>query len=387
MKNETLHIVAFDVPYPPNYGGAIDVFFRLKALNDRGYKIILHCFEYKRPQQQELLKYCEKVYYYPRNLRFAHHLSLLPFSVISRKNKALLENLQKDTHPILFEGLISSYYINHPSLENRIKLFREANIEHHYYYHLALATKKLSNKLFYFIEAFKLKLFEKKLKHADIIYAISTTDEAYFKANYPNLKSLYIPCFHPNNEVTAKVGQSDYILYHGNLSVPENTKVATYLIENVFSKITERVVIAGLNPPENLQKLASKYQNIELKANVSQEEMADLLENTHIHILITFQATGMKIKLLHSLCSGRHIIVNDAMIQGSSLEDLCHIVDTEEDIINTIDKLVKTPFDETEIQKRQEKLFPAYSNQSLVNQMIVSMQSLESSISKTNDKN
>lgn len=109
--------------------------------------------------------------------------------------------------------------------------------------------------------------------------------------------------------------------------------------------------------------------------------MADLMTNAHIHILITFQATGMKIKLLHSLCSGRHIIVNDAMIQGSDLEDLCHLVDTEEDIIKTIEKLIKIPFDEAEIHKRQNKLFPAYSNQAMAKQIIASIQHLESSFS------
>ena len=27
-----LHIIAFNVPYPANYGGVIDVFYRIKAL-------------------------------------------------------------------------------------------------------------------------------------------------------------------------------------------------------------------------------------------------------------------------------------------------------------------------------------------------------------------
>lgn len=39
-----LHIVAFDVPYPPDYGGVIDIFYKLKSLNDAGCKIYFHCF-------------------------------------------------------------------------------------------------------------------------------------------------------------------------------------------------------------------------------------------------------------------------------------------------------------------------------------------------------
>ena len=46
--NKHLHIVSFDVPYPPDYGGAIDVYYKLKALHEEGIKIYLHCFEYGR---------------------------------------------------------------------------------------------------------------------------------------------------------------------------------------------------------------------------------------------------------------------------------------------------------------------------------------------------
>ena len=48
MENKRLHIVAFDVPFPANYGGAIDVFYKLKALHQLGIRITLHCFEYGR---------------------------------------------------------------------------------------------------------------------------------------------------------------------------------------------------------------------------------------------------------------------------------------------------------------------------------------------------
>ena len=41
-----LHIISFDVPYPANYGGVIDVFYKLKALHAEGIKI--------HPQSAEL---------------------------------------------------------------------------------------------------------------------------------------------------------------------------------------------------------------------------------------------------------------------------------------------------------------------------------------------
>ena len=54
MQNKHLHIISFDVPYPANYGGVIDVFYKIKALHAKCVKIHLHCFEYGRAEARVL---------------------------------------------------------------------------------------------------------------------------------------------------------------------------------------------------------------------------------------------------------------------------------------------------------------------------------------------
>ena len=44
MPVKRLHIICFDIPFPPSYGGVIPVFYRIKALNKLGVWVILHCF-------------------------------------------------------------------------------------------------------------------------------------------------------------------------------------------------------------------------------------------------------------------------------------------------------------------------------------------------------
>ena len=51
-----IHIISFDVPLPANYGGVIDVFYKIKALHKAGIKIKLHCFYYGREKNVELEK-------------------------------------------------------------------------------------------------------------------------------------------------------------------------------------------------------------------------------------------------------------------------------------------------------------------------------------------
>ena len=64
MSDNHLHIVSFDVPYPANYGGVIDVFYKVKALSERGVKVHLHCFEYGRQPAECLEDICYSVNYY-----------------------------------------------------------------------------------------------------------------------------------------------------------------------------------------------------------------------------------------------------------------------------------------------------------------------------------
>ncbi|MBK6399036.1 MAG: hypothetical protein IPF75_12445 [Bacteroidetes bacterium] len=92
MSSDHLHIISFDVPYPADYGGVIDVFFKLKALHEAGIKITLHCFEYGRTEQKELEKYCKKVYYYPRKNSRSLLFNTLPYIVLTRSS----DQLKKD---------------------------------------------------------------------------------------------------------------------------------------------------------------------------------------------------------------------------------------------------------------------------------------------------
>ena len=58
-----LNVIALNIPYPANYGGVIDIYYKLVALHQNGVRIVLHCFEYERPHAPELEEVCLKVYY------------------------------------------------------------------------------------------------------------------------------------------------------------------------------------------------------------------------------------------------------------------------------------------------------------------------------------
>ncbi|MDR1221876.1 MAG: glycosyltransferase family 1 protein [Tannerella sp.] len=361
--DKKLNIVAINIPWPVNYGGVIDIYCKIKALHDCGVKVILHCFEYGRPHAAELEDVCEEVYYYRRRTGLLSNLTYLPYNVYSRKDKRLIANLLKNDYPVLFEGLHTCYYLNDRRLENRFKIFRECNIEHDYYRAIGKAERNLLKKCFFHIEAIRFKWYQKNVAKAELMIAVSGTDTDYLKQEFPRNKVEFIPSFHGNDRVMSTVGQSGFLLYHGNLSVMENEKAALYLIENVFGKMTSyRCIIAGLDPSETLKKAISRHGHITLVANPSSEYMHELICTAQVNLLVTFQDTGLKHKLLNSLFTGRHVVVNPMMLTGSGLDELCHIAGTPEEMIERCSKLMNTPFSADIPEERRKKLFPFFSD-------------------------
>lgn len=368
MEQKYLHVISFDVPYPANYGGVIDVFYKLKALHAEGVKIHLHCFEYGRAEARILEGICEKVFYYKRGMSKQRLFSTLPFVVITRSSEKLMENLLRDQNPILFEGLHCCFHLSDDRLVERIKIVRTHNIEHDYYKSLEKVEKSFFRKTYFKMEAKKLERFEKVLDNANYVAAISPSDTNVLSQRYNNVHQ--ITAFHPNEEVKINEGQGEFCLYHGNLEVGENNEAALFLVNEVFSKIKIPLIIAGRKPSAELVNVVSNYPHIKLRANINTQEIDELIKNAQINILPTFQATGIKLKLLASLFNGRYCIVNTPMVSNTGLEGLCSIKDTPEEIRTEVQRLFVLPFDMKEKQNREKILSESFSNKKNVKKLI-----------------
>ncbi len=365
-----LHIVCLDVPYPPDYGGVFDLFYKIKALSEAGIKIHLHCFEYGRGQKKELNAFCEEVHYYSRNTGHKGMSMSIPYMVSSRANEELLNNLLKDDHPILLEGIQCSYFLYTGKLEGREITLRLYNVEYRYYRQLAKQTTSWFKKLHYWNESRLLKKFERAIANKCQILAVTEKDVQDYKTIFHANQIAYLPVFIGWSFPLCKEGVGTFCLYHGNLSVPENEKVATWLLEEVFSKIEIPFVIAGKNPSAQLEHLAHKKQNTCLVANPSDKEMFDLIQKAQVNILPSFTTTGIKFKFLYSIFCGRHCIVNEEMTQGTKLESACHIATGAEAFTSILMQLYRKPFDDEEIHLRENLLHNYYNNAETAKRLI-----------------
>jgi hypothetical protein len=357
MAKYNLNIISLDVPFPPNYGGVIDIFFKIKALHEQGVNIYLHCFEYGRAERNELNKYCKKVFYYKRKTGIFSNFSLIPYIICSRRSKKLLDNLNSNNYPILFEGLHSTYSLLKNKFEDRILLLRSHNIEHDYYKQLAIREKNPFKKIYFHKEAFLLKRILKKLPPHIQVGAISLGDRDYFNEFFKN--TFWLPPFHSNQKIESSEGYGNYVLYHGNLSVSENIEVAEYLIKQFTGKKVD-LIIAGKEPSMKLIKSTEGINNIRIIVSPNHEVMQDLIKGAHVILLPTYQATGIKLKLIESLYMGRFCIANHTMINSTMLENL--VIITENDFYTKAEALMNTAFSEIEISKRSIELGKYYCN-------------------------
>lgn len=365
-----LHIVSFDVPYPADYGGVVDVFYKIKALYELGVQVHLHCFEYGRGAQPELEKYCREVHYYPRQEGHKGFSLQLPYIVASRNDEQLWKRLNADDYPVLFEGVHCTYGLTSGAVKKKNVAIRLHNTEFEYYKHLGKWETSLVRKAYMRHESRLLKRYEEQLKDY-LLLAISQNDCANYRKQFKATNINYLPAFIPNNLVTCKSGKGTFALYHGNLSVAENEKTATWLLEKIFNDLVDvPFVIAGKNPSEKLIELAHKQPYTCMVANPSEAELNDLLQKAQLHVLPAMMQSGIKLKLLNALFKGRHVIANSEMMEGTGVEHACQLANNTTETKYQIYRLFHKEFTDEDVHLREDLLQTKFNNKTNAQQLM-----------------
>ncbi len=357
MPEKILHIISLEVPYPLLHGGRYDLYYKLVALWEQGISIHLHCFGTRNSDHHQMEKFCLSISYYPRTEGWKGFSFSLPYIVSSRRSEALIENLLNDNHPVLMEGIHCTFILNHPGFSKRKTILRLHNVESVYYEKLYQTSSSLTRKCYYKIESVLLRRYEKQVaQKVSLILAVSDQDANEYEHSFGTHRIETLPVFirFPALEYS---GRSEYkCLYHGNLAVPENEAAVRFLLTEVFVNIDIPLVVAGRNPSSKLRSWLRNYPAVTLVANPTEEQLEQLLSKAEVNILPSFNATGVKIKLMHALYSGRQCITNTQGIRGSGLDPWCVILDDPGDILTKIIHCIENPVTEDVLQTRRKEL-------------------------------
>lgn len=351
-----LHIVCLDAPSPPDYGGAIDMHFKIKALAAIGHPIVLHYFSYRPGRGTDGLEgNCETIYTYDRKF-LAQSLPLLrPYIVGSRISSELIGRLNKHDEPVLLEGFHCAGLL--PFLVNpQRSVVRVHNDEASYYRHLAATEASLFRRLYFSLESRLLHNFQRNLDKLTRLACLSETDQDQLRNMYGFRNTSFVPCFLPWQMVAGKVGRGNFCLYHGNLQVAENEQAAIWLIEEVFRSTNFQLVVAGKNPPKRLLSVAAHQKNVIVQQNPSIAEIDALVKEAHINVLPSLNNTGVKLKLLNALYNGRHCLTNFNGVKGSGIATGVTVAETPADWKREIELLMTQQFSEAVIEQRRTAL-------------------------------
>jgi len=372
MQNKAFHIISFDNPFPPTYGGVIDVYYKIKALHEIGFEIYLHSFVSAIPADfSELEAITTKVFFYKLSKNPFLLLSKIPYSVVSRNNKNLLANLNEIQAPILFEGLKTTFLVHQNKLKAHQKILRLHNLEQVYFGGLYKSETSPFRKLLYYFESKKYKNYEKINHKFDQVIALSHYENAYTNSHFGNSK--YIPVFHGNKFSKELSSFGKYALYHGDLRTSDNKKAVAFLIR-VFQKIPDySLIIASNNGASFVNSKKGLSQNISFVTIKNQAHLDELLHEAHINVMLSFQQSGTKLKLINSLFNSRFCIINSNIVDDEKVSAICEMAETESDFISKVNRLRQQPY--LDFEKRKlvlETFFNDITNARLILKLLTS---------------
>jgi hypothetical protein len=90
--------------------------------------------------------------------------------------------------------------------------------------------------------------------------------------------------------------------------------------------------------------------------------MQDIIGKAQLHILPSFNCTGIKIKLLNALFNGRHCVVNEQAVENTGMESICHVGSTAGSFKKIISAIYYQPMTTEEIGRREQLMGKRYDN-------------------------
>jgi len=348
-----LHLISFNYPYPPSYGGIIDVYYKIKALSEQGIKIHLHCFTDRIPEvtDREIREITENVFFYQKKKNPLLYFSGTPFAAAIRNSEQLLKNLENIPAPILFEGLQTTAVIQHLKSSQQPLYLRYHNNETEYYKGLSSSEKNTFKKIIYRIESLKYTGYQKKLlKRFKSVFCLSEKEYNEVHTYSGNAKLIHI--FHGNQLVKQLDKKGKYFLFHGDLTTADNKKALDETIE-IFKNLPQyQLIVASDRASDEIKRKIDAVGNISLSPIQTTENLHHLLQGAHANILLSYQNSGTKVKLFNTLYNSRFVIINENITDDPALISLCLYGSDKNQIRQQIIAAAEKDYDAAENRKK-----------------------------------
>lgn len=328
LQNKILIVSSF-FPFPSFFGGAYDVFERIKGLKLLGFEIDLICTCKTIPKKEDIdfvKTYIEELFLVERKNRLLDLFNLKPLQVISRKE---LKNvvLDKKYNYTILESECVGLILENKSLRTNEVIVRVHNNESKYFGELANSTHSFFNKLYYSQESFKYKYFSSNIfSKVDRLWFISKEELVQNDLNTSmGYKTTHLPS--PINDPFLKQElSSKSVLFVGALFMPNNIEAVLWYLDFVHPFLLKeenyKLIIIGSTgdyPVDYFRSKFKNYSNIELFFNVKNLNIFYAQSTVFINPML--HGTGVKLKSINAIVNGLPLVATTIGAEGIGLDE------------------------------------------------------------------
>ncbi len=337
-------LVCHEIPYPPIHGGRIDMWRRIKAFAAQGVELQIIAWWFgTQPtavEIAEIQKYAQTVNLIQIERTWRARISRVgdlrryPLEVTARMVKGQnLDSLKAevvDFAPdlIFLDGIHGGVIADtlHKCLNVPI-VTRSHNIEHLYYQRILKSAVGFKQRLKRYLSVIHLEQYERDLlTKSAIFYDISTDDLKFWQSEGFHNGRLLSPLIEATKDRTEKlfsdsavVQQTYDLVFLGNLSLENNVAGIIWFVTKVLPMIREqipevKVLIAGLNPVDDVCQVCANSQGVVLSANPV--SATAIYQSGRVLINPILAGSGVKIKSIEMLGYRKPIVSTPEGISG-----------------------------------------------------------------------
>jgi glycosyltransferase involved in cell wall biosynthesis len=329
-------IVAHDFPFPPNYGGRVDMWSRIKLLHRMGVQVDVVASLKDLPseqQAQEVQRYVRSLTLVKRDMGLMKLLSREPFSARSRRSLRNIP-LSESYSAVILESEHVAAILQNPTLRADKRILRLHNDEAHYYRELSGSSRELWRKAFYRIEGFKFRSYSPRaMQQCDLFWFASDFERQEHCVKYPvsATKAFFVPLHVERSSMKRHKLSGHRVFFAGKLGFANNSRGVEWYIDQVHPRLADidgyELMVAGNTEGESLdplRKAIAGHPNISLYESPS--ELQPYYEMASVFINPVFHGAGVKLKTIDAIRAGLPVVSTFSGIQGTPLLDGKHVL-------------------------------------------------------------
>lgn len=319
-----------EMPYPPNHGGRVDVWRRIKAFKQAGVSLQFIGWHGNRPESQptaeqlkELSRYVDEIHLFPigsnwgARVRRVLNLSRYSSHVASRllAGSDLMKVGQAVRHfgpsAIWLDAIYGGVLARQLAEQQGVPLYvRSHNLEHQYMARQASLATNIRDRLAWGLAVFHLEGFETSLlRDSRRFYDCSYDDLQFWQARGVS-NGRYLPQtiesevdFAGSDNPSVKSGEFD-IVFMGNLHSPNNVEGLLWFFDKVLPQVLAtrsqcRVLIAGSKPCAEIRAVCKRFDCVTLIPNP--ENSADMYRAGKVLINPVLSGSGVMVKSIEMI--------------------------------------------------------------------------------------